>query len=156
MIIRNLRWGYDGGGVACGPVEGNTVVEICVTANNLHNYFVIASRYSEFMTVLISPVPLFDVLMQMKSDGVEMDYEWEKCMSNAIEEYDYEISDAPEEMEHSEFAKAIQLVRVAMQNYYGNDNPETDEETAREFISSYVDVKLEEVELPKLVDDEEL
>ena len=53
MVVRNMRWGYDGGGIACGPVEGNTIVEICVTANDHHNYFVVASRTGEFEKITI-------------------------------------------------------------------------------------------------------
>ena len=43
----NLRWGYDGGGMACGPVEGNTLVELCVTAEDHRNYFILFSRMGE-------------------------------------------------------------------------------------------------------------
>ena len=48
MKIRNLRWGYDGGGVACGPVSGNSLVEVCITGNDKHTYFVIVSQMDGF------------------------------------------------------------------------------------------------------------
>lgn len=31
MKVRNLRWGESCGGMACGPIEGSSVVELCVT-----------------------------------------------------------------------------------------------------------------------------
>ena len=34
MKILNMRWGYDGGGMACGPVEGSAIVEIMVREDN--------------------------------------------------------------------------------------------------------------------------
>ena len=58
MKIRNMRWGYDGGGVACGPVSGSSVVEVCVT-DERHNYFVIVSEMDGFQRVGVSPMPLF-------------------------------------------------------------------------------------------------
>ena len=27
MKIRNLRWGYDGGGMACGPVDSLSLIQ---------------------------------------------------------------------------------------------------------------------------------
>lgn len=154
MKIRTMHWGYDGGGVACGPVEGSTVVEICVTADDNHNYFVIASRMSEFEKIIVSPMPLFDLLIHMNHYDVEFDTEWEKVTSNTLEDYDYEIGDAPEEeMAQSRFSKVLHLIRVAMQNYYGEDNEETDAETAREFIKPYLGERLENMELPELVEE---
>ncbi len=146
-----MRWGYDGGGFACGPVEGNTIVEILVTGNDGHNYFVVDSRMSEFEKITISPIPFFDLLIHMNHYDVDFEYELEKCKTNVIEDYDYEISDAPEEkMNQSDFAKVIQLVRFAMQNYFGNDDEETDAETAKKFITPYTKEELEELEIPKL------
>ena len=149
MKIRNMRWGYDGGGVACGPVDGNTVVELCVTGNDGNNYFVLAMRMTEFQKIIVSPMPLFDVIIHMNHYDVNFDNEWEKCTSNFKEQYDYEIGDAPEEeIEKSEFARAIHVVRAAMWDFFGNDE-EGDAEGAKEYISEYVGKNLEEIELPE-------
>ena len=151
MKIRTMHWGYDGGGVACGPVEGNTIIEICVTADDNHNYFVMAMRMSEFMKIIVSSMPLFDVIIHMNHYDVEFETEWEKVTSNVLESFDYEIGDAPEEeMAHSRFSKVLHLIRVAMQGYYGDDDEETDAQTAMEFIKPYVGEDLEEMELPEL------
>ena len=154
MKVRSMRWGYDGGGVGCGPIAGSTIVEICVTANDQHNYFVVASRMGNFEKIQISPVPLFDILIQLAHYDVESGDELEKCDSNSIEDYDYELGAVPEEMGQSRFAKVIHLIRVAMQEYYGNEDKETDYQTAIEFIAPYIDKDLEELELPELIDEE--
>ncbi len=149
MKIRSMRWGYDGGGVACGPVEGNTVVEICVTGNDEHNYFVLAMRMMEYQKIMVSTMPLFDILIHSNHYDVDFGNEWEKCTSNFKEVYDYEIGGAPEEeIEKSEFFRAIQVVRAAMWEFFGSEE-EDDAEGAKEYISEYVGKKLEEIELPE-------
>ena len=35
---------YDGGGMACGPVSGSMIVEVCVTDKEGHNFFVVVSQ----------------------------------------------------------------------------------------------------------------
>ncbi len=156
MKVRNMRWGYDGGGMACGPVDGNWIVEICVTGNDKHNYFVLETRMSEFARIFVSPVPLFDIMIQSNHYDVDSMDEFEKAVTHSIEDYDYEIGDEPEEMEESEFAKAIHLVRVAMQQFYDNEDDEADYyQTAQDFIEPYVDEELEEMELPEIKDEGE-
>ena len=55
MIIKNMRWGYDGGGIACRPVEGNTLVELkVVDPATKRVYFVLNSRMAEFNQIMIS------------------------------------------------------------------------------------------------------
>lgn len=149
MKIRGMRWGYDGGGVACGPVEGSTIVEICVT-NNEKNYFVVDSRMSEFERVWVSPVPLFDLLIESNHYDVNFEYEFEKVLKSAVEDYDYEIGNEPEEMKASDFAKVIRLARTAMEqnDCYGNDNL-TNFKLAEEFIKEYVDGNFDETDIPE-------
>ena len=151
MKIRNMRWGYDGGGMACGPVEGNTLVEICVTDDEGGIFFVCDSRMSDFEKIEVSPMPLFDIMMYMMRSDVDFDSALEKCDTNAIETYDYDIHEAPEnDLAKSRFAKVIHLVRLAMQEYYGKDNEITDAKTARMFIGPYVEGNFDEMELPEL------
>ena len=156
MKVRNMRWGYDGGGVACGPVEGNTIVEICVTGDDHHNYFVLVSRMMSFERVFVSEMPLFDLLIHMNHYDVDMEDEMEKVEESSFEDYDYEIGDEPEELATSEYAKVIHLARLAMQTYYGCDDEKTDAQTAKEFIAPYMDCVLEEMELPELEESEDL
>ena len=144
MKVKNLRWGYDGGGFAGGPVEGSTMVEIFVTANDMQEYHIVASRYTEFEKIIVSDISFFD-------DLLSNDYPVERIEESSIEVYDYEITDIPEEMEKSEFAKAIQLARLAMEEYYGYEDTKEDVERAQQFIEPYLEKDLENFELPEIV-----
>ena len=149
MKIRKMNWGYDGGGVACGPVEGSTIVEICVTKDE-KNYFVVVSRMSEFERVWVSPVPLYDLLIEANHYDVDFDNEFDKVEKTALEDYDYEIGYEPEEMYKSEFAKVIRLARTAMEqnDCFSNDNL-TNVKAAEEFIKEYVDGNFDEMDIPE-------
>ena len=155
MKIRNMRWGYDGGGMACGPVDGSTLVEICVTDSDGHNFFIIDSRMDVYERIGVSPLPLFDVLMYMTYSDVQFEDEFAKYGANVIEDYEYEIGDEPDEMLESKFAKVIHLARLAMKTYYGNDDETTAFQTALEFLEPYADKDIETIELPELSYDEE-
>lgn len=150
MKILGMRWGYDGGGIACGPVEGNTIVEISVTNEDRHNFFVVVSRMSEFERVFVSPIPLFDLLMSSNHYDVDSEAEFEKVTDNALEDYSYELPEMPEEMNKSEFAKVIHLARLAMEQYYGSDDAASVYETAQAFIKDYIDNDLDEMDLPDI------
>lgn len=152
MEIRGMRWGYDGGGVACGPVEGSSIVELCMLKDG-QIYFVAITRMSEFEHIFVSDIPVFDILMLMSLYGVDFDHELDKVRSHSIEEYDYEIGDLPEEMEESEFAKALHLARLAMHKYYVEGVDEEHEAVeAAEFIRPYLDEELEKIDLPAIPD----
>ena len=156
MEIRGMRWGYDGGGMACGPVEGSSIVELCLLKDE-NIYFVAITRMSEFEHIFVSDMPVFDILMLMSLYGVDFDHEFDKVRSHSIEEYDYEISDLPEDMEESEFCKALHLARLAMHKYYMEGIDEEHEAAeAAEFIKPYLEEELENIDLPELpVEDEE-
>ena len=158
MKIRNMRWGYDGGGMACGPVSGSTIVEICVTDNDGHNYFVVVSEMDGFQRTGVSPMPLFDILMQMMRYDVQFEDEFAKYGANVIEDYDYETGDEPEEMLKSKFAKVIHLARLAMQAYTDLDNKVSEAIAAEAFIESYIGEDVDKMELPELeeIDEDEL
>ena len=152
MEIRGMRWGYDGGGIACGPVEGSSIVELCLIKDD-QIYFVAATRMSEFEHIFVSDIPVFDILMHMSLYGVDFEHEFNKVQTHSVEDYDYEIGGLPEEMEESEFAKAIQLARLAMHKYYveGIDEENEAAEVAV-FIKEYLDKELESIDLPEIPD----
>ena len=145
MKIRGMRWGYDGGGFACGPVEGNTVVEIIVT-HERHNYFVCASRMSEYMKISVSKTPIFDLLIELNHYDVDWEDEYQKIQEAVIEEYDYEINSIPEELEESEFYDAFKLINLAMEQAYKPENPTYEE--AQAFVEKYVGREISEFKLP--------
>ncbi len=157
MKVRNMRWGFDGGGVACGPIEGSRYVEICVTGNDQHNYFVVVSRMMEYERIFVSTMPLFDILIHMNHADVDYSAELAKCTANCVEEYDCVVSDTlQEELDGTDFAKVILLARVAMQDYYEYEDEESDSDTARDYIEPYVGKTLEDMVIPEYaMDDEE-
>lgn len=159
MKVRNMRWGYDGGGMACGPVSGSCLVEICVTDNDGHNYFVIVSEMDGFQRTGVSPMPLFDILMYMMRYDVQFEDEFAKYGANVIEDYDYENGDEPEEMLKSKFAKVIHLARLAMQEYMILDDSASEAAAAEKFIEPYVGENIDGMDLPELeeeIDEDEL
>ena len=143
MKARNMRWGYDGGGIACGPVDGNTIVELMVMDEKGHHFFIADSKMMEFENIYISEVPLFDLLMKLFY-GCDFEYENEKVNKLSVEAYDFESFDPPEEMERSRFANAIHLVRLAMEEYYGGNDEGEDYTSADLFMEEYVDQELDE------------
>ncbi len=155
MEVLGMRWGYDGGGVACGPVEGSTIVELCVTHDE-KLYFVAVSRMSEFEHIFLSDMPVFDILMHMSTFGMNFDHEFAKVQEHSFEEYDYEIRDLPEELNESVFAKAIHLARLAMHKYYVEGVDEDNEAgEADAFIKEYLEEDLNEMDLPVISGDED-
>ena len=150
MKIRGMRWGYDGGRVACGPVPGNTIVEICVTAPEKRNFFVTVSQMMEYEHVYISPIPTFDLLIHSTCYDVDSDAEYKKVTDNIVEEYDYEVGDEPAEMHSSAFAKVIHLARLALQEYSCGESKIAEYEKAEAFIAKYVDKNIDTMELPEL------
>ena len=145
MKIRGMRWGYDGGGFACGPVEGNTVVEIIVT-HERHNYFVCASRMSEYMKLSVSETPIFDLLIESNHFDVDWEDEYQKIQEAMIEEYDFEVNDIPEELEGSEYYEVFKLLNLAMEQAYQPEDPTY--EGAQAFIEDYVGMEISEFKLP--------
>ena len=166
MIVRNMRWGYTGDGVACGPVEGSYVVELMVTAEDKHNYFVTCSRFTNDYRVDVTEASTFDLQMEMMDWEVDSNYEIDKLNKLCLETYDgekenygpevgiWDMDEGEEDEEEEEditsgfqlfeaqemfasrFAQAIRLVLLAMEECGSMEEP-TDAD-AREFIEKYV------------------
>ena len=82
MVLRNARYGYEDGGMACGPVPGKSS-------------FILFSKYCMYETVFISDLSLFDVVMNMKRYDIDFDNELEKVESNSRYELEYEYEYDP-------------------------------------------------------------
>ena len=145
IILKKMRWGYDGGGIACGPVEGNTLVEAAVVTDG-EIWFVLDSRMSEFEHIYISRVPLFDRLM-IRPSGLTSAEEDRLIEEATLEEYDYEIYDIKEDspMYKSRFGSVINLCRLAMEECYGYGIPNDLE--ADEWSKDYLDEDLNEMDI---------
>ena len=155
MKIRSLRWGYDGGGAACGPVSGSCIAEVCATDEEGRNFWIIDSRYEEFEKIIVSPMPLFDVMMHMMHPDVQLEHEYEKCKEQGIEIFDFMIYKPDETLEEFDYRLAIRVVRLALQKYWEMPMDGRDEETARAFIGPYLNRELTDDLVPEVVDGEE-
>ena len=87
MKICGLSWGYDGGGIACGPVPGADIVElICEDADGTR-YYISTSLFEQFEHMNVSRRPLFGLLMaqwieeilDMDTDVVPVSLDFEIC-----------------------------------------------------------------------------
>ena len=152
MIIRNMRWGYDGGGVACGPVEGNTLVEVAAMDKEGHTIFVVDSKFQEFEHVYVSEMPMFDLFMYMNRYKADWDYEYSKIQESTIYDCEFTIGEeSDEENEQNEFSKLIQLARLAMREYWTSYNPiEATEDSTTDFAKDYIDEDIDAMELPEV------
>ena len=106
------------GGIACGPIDGDTVTEIMFQDDDGKFFFVSVSRLVEFYNAYVSPVSLYDLLLQITRPGTNQ----KECMATiekyASEKYHGEIGDY-EEMEESDFIPELTLA-MYMNDYYCN------------------------------------
>ncbi|MDO4204204.1 MAG: hypothetical protein Q4D07_06910 [Selenomonadaceae bacterium] len=148
MIVKNLRLGYDGGGMCCGPVEGAYGAEVCVMDKDGHNHWILAMEVWDVQVVYVSTFPLLDVMIEMNDPDVDGDFETKKMKSVSKEYYEYECGQPDEDMQKSEFANAILLARIALGKYVRDEIT-----TGKEFIEPYLYEDIDESELLSLESD---
>ena len=128
MVLRNVRYGYEDGGMACGPVPGTSNVELMVTNDEGKSSCILLSKYCMYETVFISDLSLFDIVMYMKHYDIDFDNELEKVESNSRYELEYEYEYDPKTNETiitkemyegipSEYHPAIRFGRKVMLMY---------------------------------------
>ena len=146
MKIMGMRWGYDGGGICCGPVDGSVVVEVEFTDGNETRYAVI-SRYAQFEKTLITENSRFEQLIDQDFDEGFND-------ERVLEQYDYELCDIDEDFFASKYFPVINIARSAMGAYEGeyDDDEELADKAAAEFIKPFMDCELTGKELPVVTD----
>lgn len=140
----SMRWGYDEGGAACGPVEGNTITEIMFNDDDGCPYFVSATRMLEYVNVYVSEVSLYDLLFQMTGRSANTENYISTIEKYALKSYDIEIDDY-DEVEESDFFDEIKLVLFMNDQYAHNVYEGLDPE---EWLEDYLSGGLE-VELPE-------
>ena len=148
IIVHGLGCGYDGGGMACGPMPGSVLVELKVVADELI-HFVFVSQYECFEKVVVSKKQMFDTFIDLPYNDIDWEKQSEEAMRGAVEVYDYELGYEPDEMFESRFGKAIHLARLAMQEFQIRKDDE-DYEYAAEFIEEYIGVDIDTINLPEL------
>ena len=106
LNVVSMRWGYDEGGVACGPMEGNTITEIMFNDDEGHPYFVSVTRMAEYVNAYVSEVSLYDLLFRMTGEGAHAESYIVTIEKYALESHDIEIDDY-NEIEGSDFFDEI-------------------------------------------------
>lgn len=157
MELKSARWGYDGGGIACGPVEGSIMTELMILDDDGHTHFVTASQFNEFGKIMITDFPILDVLVHLTDHDVDFDYEWGKVQDIINDSYDYELNSYDSEgfpfrdIYTSKYSKAIYLAIDGCFKYDFVENcvPVYDE---------YVDTDIDKIDISniKLRDAEDL
>ena len=148
MLVRGMRWGYEGDDCACGMGEGSTFAEIMVTDEKGRNWFVLVSKILEFERFYIAPVPLFDLEMHLFDYEVTYDYESAKIKEALTEEYACREGVMPEAVLSSRFYGTVKLGRLAVRECEKLGEP--DETGARAFISAYLGLSPDAEEIPDL------
>ena len=149
MIVRNLRWGSGSGGMACGPVEGSDLAELCVAWKG-SLYFVADSALAGVEHIFVSPLPLFDVLMYIDSMEVDGEEEYNKVCEASIFDWECEMEEDLDDMEETEFRKAIDFVRFALQTYLESGLADDEAyEMAQQFIEKYAGEDIYTIEIPE-------
>ena len=77
MIIKNMRWGYNGGGME-EPVENGSHVELMVADEDGKLFFIENNQFTDCMTVRIAPYPMFDICMQLMWEDTDFECESQK------------------------------------------------------------------------------
>ena len=144
MKIKKMRWGYDGGGIACGPVDGSVYYELTLEDDDKSTIYICASTMDCFARVNVTNESYFDAGINKDFDSVI------RIMENSIEDYDYDENDDVDRIvAGSKYLKAIQILRSAMYDKeYMVDN--MNDETAEIFIRPYLDKDLNTIEMPEL------
>ena len=111
MKLIDLKWGYDGGGMACGPVAGSTIAEIECENQNGETYFVHISRCGTYPTeyAVISKDSGIDDAVNQDLDNIML---YKESPNNTVFEYD--IGEYPEDIFESRFIDVIRLTQMAV------------------------------------------
>lgn len=119
-----LRNGYTGTHMACGPIEGSTVSEITFIGKEGELFFISVSRMMEFVKVYISDISFFNSLFYLDDNRVDMQKEINKLDKYASEVHDLELGDF-ESIDKSEYKEELYLALVANDHYYCSGDYDT-------------------------------
>ena len=134
MKMKSMRWGYDGGGMACGPVDGACIVEVCLDDNG-QDLYVADSLFECYEHFWVTRKPVFEALMAVDMDALE------EITNEGIEDFEYamEGGDMTEEtaeiMNESNYLPAIRFARMAMDVF---DIEKDNGQTAARFMEPYI------------------
>lgn len=155
-ILRNVRWGYTGDGMGCGPVGGSIAAELIIEKEDKKLSFVRLDRMDQYVRVDIRDHSTFDSFFFENFDGGD----WRN--DNA---WDFDMNDFEHEFEQDDpllpVIKLGMLVLEESGSLYGSTDDSTydpvEYDGARAFVKEWLHKDLDECEIPlfKADDDED-
>lgn len=148
LTLLNMRWRYEDT-AAFGPIEGDTFAELMVMDENGRLFFILIYHITSAEKILISEYAMFDIFKHCFNPCTDLEYELNKIMNNAFEEYEYDIQEIPaEDMEKSKFCKALMLARYVMHN--ASAMGYLAEEKANDFVRKFLGEDLLKMDIPEV------
>ena len=148
MKIQGMRWGYDGGGFACGPMPGTCYVEVAFFDGN-QTLYLTDGLFECFEHFWLTEESYFDKLMSKNWDPEDI---------KSIYETDFESGrpiddDIWDEISEMGIYDDWRFVRHMMDRFTLED----DDETAKTAIQPYIGKNTKDLEIPdyKWDDDED-
>ena len=143
LTIKGLKWGYTGGGFACGPVEGAYVVEVEFLDETGCPVYIGMSELMGFQELGISKETLFQYMMDVES--YDPDVFEEKCLYSFATEERNIFTDVNDSI----LEQAIRFVCFAMEKC----EPVIVDGSAELFIEGFSGINVSDETLQKEVDE---
>ena len=148
LTLLNMRWRNEDA-AAFGPIEGDTFAELMVMDENGRFFFILIYHITSAEKILISEYAMFDIFKHCFNPCTDLEYELNKIMNNAFEEYEYDIQEIPtEDMEKSKFCKALMLARYVM--HHACAMGYLAEEKANDFVREFLGEDLLKMDIPEV------
>ncbi|MBR6088615.1 MAG: hypothetical protein IKP86_01685 [Anaerolineaceae bacterium] len=155
-ILRNVRWGYTGDGMACGPVGGSIVTELTIQKEDRKLSFIRLDRMDQFVRVDIRDHSTFDSFLFEDFDGGD----WRNDNAWDFDMYDFRNEIGRDDPLFHVINLGMAVLEESGSLYCSTDDSPYDPveyEGARVFVKEWLHKDLDECDLPlfKADDDEE-
>lgn len=150
-ILRNVRWGYTGDGIACGPCGGSDAVELVIEKEEGKLTFVRLDCMDEFAGVTICGHSTFDAFVfTSNDDGPDYDYDFN------MYEFEDEIDEDDPNFSIINLGLTV-LHHLRDIDEYDEDGCPGEYGGARAYVREWLDKDLDECDIPlfKMDDDDE-
>ena len=148
-LIKSMNWGYDGGGMACGPMAGSSIVELAILNPDNSVMYASYSLLGRYGQIRFARRPLFAGLMNLPHvHGNDFDAALARIVDATAEQFDFELDD-PDSMaplDDAPYRNITRLLRLAMQACCQLEEPAR--EDAEAFIAPYLSGDLNAMEIP--------
>lgn len=142
-ILRNVRWGYTGDGMACGPMGGFDAVELVIEQEDKKLIFVRLDCMGEFAGASLRDHSTFDRFVFI-TDVENMD----------AHDYDFDLNEYEDEMSSDDpYFNVLNLGFAMLWHSYENNGRDGDGraaeyDRAREFAGEWLNKDLDKCDIP--------